>query len=50
MEHLVWLEDLVWLELFTALAMTIALPWWVRVVRTISAAQEALAGVVPWSW
>lgn len=46
LEHLAWLEDLVWLELLTALAITIALPWWIRVVRTISAAQDALAGVV----
>jgi len=40
-----WIEDLVWLELLAALAMTIALPLWIRVVRTITTAQEARADV-----
>jgi Domain of unknown function (DUF4328) len=36
------LEHLVLLEFLTALAMTIALAGWIRVVRTISRAQDAL--------
>lgn len=38
------LENLVLLELLTALATTISLVGWFRIVRTISEAQDALAG------
>lgn len=38
------LENLVWLELLVALATTISLVGWFRIVRTISEAQDALAG------
>lgn len=41
------LEHLVLLEVLTALAMTIAVVGWVRVVRVISQAQDALADGAP---
>jgi hypothetical protein len=44
-QRMMWTQDLGWLDLLTALAMTIALPLWIRVVRAISADQAASADV-----